>query len=346
MAQQKPTAFLFLDKRRIKKNGKYPVKLIVDFKEEKKSFSVPFDFTETDWKKIFSPRLKDEKLKEAKEKLSILTGSKFNTTLRKMEDAGIPFSFEIFGELYFNKATGQRGKTDVYSVFESKIKELISQDRIGTAQSYQTALNAFKTFRKRLQFTAVTPRFLRDLEKYLLNEKKLSVTSVGIYMRAMRVIINRAIHNPVNPINIEYPFSQHSSDGKYKVPIGNNLKKALSFDDIEKLKAYKANTDSEQRALDFWLFSYYCNGINMSDICRLKFANIIHSQIVFTRSKTTETRNKSKAIQAFFHPEMKRIIDKWGNAKQNDDNYIFPILEKNISAQREHQLIKQNDYPY
>ena len=312
MAQQKPTAFLFLDKRRLKKNGKYPVKLIVDFREEKKIYRLPYDFTEGDWTKIHSPRLKNEELKIAKEKLSILTGDKFNSVLRKMEEQGIAFTFKKFGELYFNKITKSKESRDVYSVFDTYLDELVSQGRIGTADSYRTSLHALQGYRKRLKFEMITPKFLQDFESHLLQKKKISETTVGIYMRSLRVIINYAIHNPDIAVRMEYPFSQHPLDRKYKIPTGANIKKALSFEDIERLKAYKGETDSEQRALDFWLFSYYCNGINMSDLCKLRFENILGDQIVFRRSKTARARKNPKVIQAYLHPEMKKIIEKWG----------------------------------
>ncbi len=155
------------------------------------------------------------------------------------------------------------------------------------------------------------------------------------------MIVNHAIHNPDSPVRMEYPFSQHSLDGKYKIPTGANIKKALSFDDIERLKTYRSETESEQRALDFWLFSYYYNGINMSDLCKLRFRNIVGDQIVFTRSKTARARKNPKIIQAYLHPEMRKIIEKWGTPNRLQDNYIFPILEYNSNPEREHQIVKQ-----
>lgn len=53
------------------------------------------------------------------------------------------------------------------------------------------------------------------------------------------------------------------------------LKKALSIDDIFKIYYYECKTGiaGEQKAKDFWLFSYFANGMNPKDIAFLQWKN-------------------------------------------------------------------------
>jgi integrase len=74
------------------------------------------------------------------------------------------------------------------------------------------------------------------------------------------------------------------------------------------------------------VFSYLCNGINVNDLLKLKFSNIDNDEIHFYRSKTLHTSKEKKEIDALLTPEMKQIIERWGNPDKSPNNYIFPFL--------------------
>lgn len=48
----------------------------------------------------------------------------------------------------------------------------------------------------------------------------------------------------------------------------------------------------EGRARDLWLFTFLCNGINMEDIAKLRYKNILLSTIVFIRSKSERSKKR------------------------------------------------------
>lgn len=85
-------------------------------------------------------------------------------------------------------------------------------------------------------------------------------------------------------------------------------------------------------ARDFWLFSYFGNGMNVKDIVLLKNKNIQGDYLVFERAKTERTlRTDKKPITVFITEDMKAIIDRWANKDKSQNNYLFPILELGIS---------------
>jgi len=329
MAITKPTANILLDTRRVLKSGKYPAKLTVYYLGVKKRYKLPIELSEGDWVKIKSKRLRDEALKVLKTKLDFYTGEKFENCLKKIDD---PFSFEKFEEAYFEKHTLINKSVDVYTAFQTYIDKLEKSDKVGNAEIYTTAKKSLQVFKSKLSFEEITPEFLLAYEKQML-ANNLSMAYIALNLRSLRAIFNKAIE--VGYVKQEiYPFK------KYKIKKGDNKKKALSIEQLKLLKYHKAETEAQQKALDFWMFSFNCYGINMIDICRLQFKNIVDNRIVFTRKKTDHSTTSSKTIRLAITPEIQQIINNYCNSNQQSESYIFNILPHGIDAKRERKIVQ------
>lgn len=336
MGITKPTANLYFDTRR-KLNGtdKYPVKLTIYFLGIKKRYKLPHELTKVEWEKINSKNLRDTDLKDIKTKLSFFTGKKFEDSLKLIVE---PFTFDKFEDVYFEKNQLITKNTDVYSAYQNIIDKMNLAGKVGNAQIYATAKKTFENFRKKLSFKDITVEYLQDYEKQMLISGK-KMAYIAMNLRTLRSVYNQAIGQNV-VMQESYPFSVKMNDMKYKIKKGRNIKKALTNEQLKKLKYHNAKTPAQQKALDFWLFSFYANGINMKDICLLKFKNIVGSKIVFTRAKTIHSTISSKTIQVALIPEIEIIINKYGNAIKLPDNYIFNILPQGISPQRERDMVQ------
>ncbi len=242
------------------------------------------------------------------------------------------FSFENFEKLFF-KNTGF--SNSVNAVFSQVINDLKDIDRVKTAVSYQNAIVSLIKYNKGkdFKFGEVTPVFLKKYEKWMLDQKR-SKTTIGMYMRALRVICNTALEN--NLIDKEaYPFGKK----KYNIPTGKNIKKALNLVDIGKIWDYQTLDKSKAKARDFFLFSYLSNGMNIKDILHLKHANIQDDFIYFERSKTAGTNKKQKTIQVAIKDKAREIMRKYGTVSLDKDNYIFPVLNKNMDAEARYKAV-------
>ena len=80
----KATVVLFLDKRRKKKDDRFPLKLTVYSSGDKKRYDLRIDFTESEWDKINGEKLRDEELKIKRMKLQSLI-TRANEIIDKME---------------------------------------------------------------------------------------------------------------------------------------------------------------------------------------------------------------------------------------------------------------------
>jgi integrase len=315
------------DTRRKRKDGTYPVKLRITYNREQKYYPTPFNLTIEQFTKVVAERPRNE-FKELKMKLNALEGK----------------ASEIIKELPFftwnhfeKKLLKNRGNSSNISIaFEEYISQLLGEKRIGTAESYKCAKTSIHKFKPNLIFADVTPELLRSYENWMHTNKK-SVTTTGIYLRSLRTIFNIAISEGIVSKEL-YPFGKR----RFEIPTGKNIKKALTIKDISSLYHYSPIAGSSQEmAKDLWMFIYFCNGINVKDLCLLKYKDIDGDILVFERAKTIRTKRRVEAIRVPLVEPAMEIIKKWGNKKVSTDTYIFPILKEDLSSERERQLIKQ-----
>jgi integrase len=322
MDKYKPTINLFLDKRIAKISGRFPIKLTVYCNLVKRRYSTEIDLSVDEWERVKSDRLKDERLREIKIGLTAIQAkaNKIITDLR-------PFSFSQFEDAFFENST-VLGSLDLQSLFDAYIKNLEKHGSIGTAISYQTCINSLQNFRKKLSLHDITHRFLQEYETYMYQRSK-SPSTVSIYLRHLRTIYNDAISKNLI-VRESYPFGKN----KYIMPVSRNIKKALSGEEIKKILSFVPAEKDQEQAIDFWILSYLCNGMNFCDIAHLKPANITPDFIYYLRSKTRNTRKASQtSISVPLHPRAKLIIDKW-RCEDRNAAYTFPILSGDLSPRQ------------
>jgi len=324
----KPTATVFLDTRRAKQSGKYPVKLQVYFNGKSMAYATGIDATNEEWNRSKGDRIKDERIKELRlKKLAIVQAAE--SILQEMD----AFSFPEFERLMFK----QKDEAPAVATltlkqwFDKYIKQLEQEGREGTRASYQTTLNSILEFNKdeSIRLQDITTQFLIDYEKWMAAAGK-SPSTQGIYLRQLRAVINQAINANVMSRD-QYPFKG------FTVPAARNVKKALTDSDLKKLLAYTPTDNAIAKALDFWKLSYLCNGMNMTDILNLKHTDISGTQLQFFRQKTKRTKKKDlRPIKVYLSPEAIEIINKYRSPNPGSV-FLFPLLEGTDSPKTKKQ---------
>ncbi len=224
----------------------------------------------------------------------------------------------------------------VEDAFNSYIEQLTKEGRASTAESYTNAKASLLSFRPTLGLMDISAMLLKEYESWMLHRNR-SRTTVGIYLRSLRTLVNIAIEQGCMRAE-QYPFGRR----KYQIPRGFNFKRALSEEEIESLYYYKAPAFSpEDKARDLWFFSYLANGMNFKDICRLRYSNVLSDTIVFQRSKTAQSRSGGPLVIVILTEDLTRIISKWAKPKEAVEGFIFPVLTANDGPLKERQLTKQ-----
>ncbi len=302
-----------LDQRRELKEGTFPVKIRVTFKRERKYYSTGKNLSIEEWKKLPESR--------SNKQISVRTDIQFS--FDKVKNAVIELEHDDnFSFTTLNTHLGQNSVDyTLGTAFQTKIDSLLSESRIGSYNYYNDSLKAIEDFAgKKIPLERVTIDWLKKFEKHLLATGR-NYTTVGMRCRAIRSIMNDALASGVIKEK-QYPFGR----GKYEIPTGQGRKLALTLQQIKKLVTYKDGSEATEHYRDLWFFSYLCNGINFADLITLKYANIHNDEIYFIRSKTINASRVKKEINAIITPEMKMIMDKWGNKDKSPDSYIFGFL--------------------
>jgi integrase len=321
------TIVAILDTRRRKEDQICPVRIMVTHDRKQVYYTPGTYLTQDEWKVI----LKGTKRGDLIEKYNFIKHA-FDEIEDIVKDLikTVGFSFEAL-----NKRLSRGRKNSLADGFNAKIEKLRSDGKLGTAEWYYYSLISIKTFTNRdLKYADITEKWLREYEKWLLDHNK-SYTTISMYMRALQAIVKEAQNEGII-IESQYPFGT----SKYKIPKGKGRKTALTLLEIGKIIDYKPESKVVQRCRDLWVFSYFCNGININDLLKLKFSNLSDGEIHFYRSKTIDTTSEKREIVAPLLPELIEIIDRWGNKEQKPENYVFPFLEHGMSKETERRTIK------
>jgi integrase/recombinase XerD len=334
----KPITVIILDTRRKKETGKYPVKLRVTFLRKQHYYPVGGDLTEDDFLLMQNPDTSDKKVdRKTKNQLNEYRVKCNAIQVRAIEiiDKINEFSFRVFENKFYQHRISSN---DLIGYYEEIIQRKKKNNQIGTAANYTNSLTSLKKFCPKLQFNDITVDFLKEYERWLLTNKK-SISTVGIYLRPLRAVLNEAIAEGLITKENSYPFGKR----KYQIPASRNIKKALSLDEIGKIFRYKAIEGTwKQRARDYFIFSYLGNGINMKDIALLKLKDIDGEYIRFSRAKTLYTnRTGSMPISIYLSTEMKEIIKRWKNSDSTPESLLFPIIGTALNPEKERETIKQ-----
>ena len=324
---------IILDKRIQKKDGTYAVKLRLTFNREQKYFPLGKHLTVENWEKVQEENPRNKELKRLKHLFAEIE----KKAIRLIDEMEI-FSFQTFEKKFNQKPTST---TDVLAAIDAKKEFLQSANRLNSADSYKCAHSSFTQYietlhRKKLKYSDITPEWLEQYEKWMI-ERGSSPTTIGIYLRNLRTIINQAIDEGRYQREF-YPFGKR----KYQIPNGKNTKKALTIEQIKLIVDYIPETEAEAKAKDLWLFSYLCNGVNVKDIARLQYKNVSKRHITFVRAKTERsTKTSRKEILIVRMPEIDTIIKKWGTKPVEPSTYIFGIISADDTPEKELAKIKQ-----
>lgn len=341
--QGKPTISIVLDERRALASGAFPVKLRITFR-------VVLSGKKSSWVRryyglgeaspaLFAAAIKVPRSSEQKDLAASI--SKARKKAEEILDAHQVMSPVLFDRLF----TGNSGST-VLSRFDAYIAELRKYGRVGTASSYNTAKRSFREFAGGdVSFQEITLDWLRRYDRWMKSHKmkkvvkgetvevvvSSSVSTVAIYLRCLRKIYNDAVADKLISADF-YPFGRR----QFVIQSAQAPKHALTEDQKNAVLSYQG---PNRKAADFWIFSYFCNGMAFADICRLRNRDIQEDTIFMERVKTASTTRMLKKIEIPMREEVKEIIRKYSVKSLDPDAFVFGVLQAGLSPQQQKNRI-------
>jgi len=193
--------------------------------------------------------------------------------------------------------------------FNTYFEDFIKTKKSSTRRIYETTMDILQKFSPGiLCFSDITPKFLRDLEAWLIG-KGSSINNMALHMRNIRAVFNTAIDDEVIDLGL-YPFR------KYKIKKEKTIKRNLTIDEIRRFKDIDLS-GVPGISRDVFMLSFYLIGINLKDLSYLTKKNIQDGRVEYKRAKT------GKYYSIRLEPEAKRLIKKLSGRK-----YLINIIER------------------
>lgn len=199
----------------------------------------------------------------------------------------------------------------VFNFTERLIAKLRQNGKVRTSETYASALNSFRNFRKGedIMLDCLTSTVMESYEAWLLN-RRVALNTVSFYTRILRAVYNRAVED--NIIENRTPF-RHVYTG-----VDKTVKRALPIAMLKKIKnldlSYSLHLDF---ARDMFLLSFYLRGMSFIDMAFLKKTDLKNGYVTYRRRKT------GQQLIIEWTREMQQLLDKY---PANKSRYLLPII--------------------
>ncbi len=156
------------------------------------------------------------------------------------------FALNDFERLMYGTTDRAMNVNYYYAKIDERLRKA---GRFGTADSYALSLKCLLRFHEKpnIDFKQITASYLEQFEKFCVEKENKSLTTVGIYLRALRVIFNEAIHEKTISPDL-YPFGKR----RYQIKAPKGIKKALTDEQMKTLFEGEPKTDEQAQAKAFW----------------------------------------------------------------------------------------------
>ena len=329
---------LYFDKRRAKKDGTFPLKLKLFHLEHAVYISLGRSFKANQWNE------KDNKVRASFPNSGMVNASirkalsNATTLIAENEDEILNLNIDDLKELISKKLFGDnpkslKGSTFFFKYTQEQIDRLRIANRIGTADSYKQTLTSFQKFlnHKDIPLSKINLKFILDYEAKCKGEG-MKVNSIGVYLRTLRAIVNRAINDGILNRN-NYPFNN------YSIKSEKTAKRAISKEDIQKIIDLELEPGSKLwDSLNYFIFMFHLRGMNFIDLAYLKFENLKEGRIEYRRIKT------GKLYSIKLTDKAQQIVDHYTKDRTySETDYLFPVLPTNLKSDLEKERSKFKD---
>jgi integrase/recombinase XerD len=332
--QIKPTVSFYHDTRVKLKNDLFPVKIRVTFqtgvgKYKQIYFKTGISLLPKHFKTAMSGT--PGELREIKKRLL----SKEGEVIKAIDD-----HHPVTGKTVIKQSFSY--SLSLEKLFDNLIAEYDRNEQIGTRDNYRDAKRSFIAYAGQgVTLDDIDKEWLEGYEKWAqkprkvsnnITKRSLSIVTIGMYMRCLRHVINTAIDKKIYSAD-KYPFGK---DG-YVIRGQETQKQVLNDSERKTIFSEEINLDAEKKALAYWMLSYYCHGMNFTDLAHLQPSHVLPDRIVYVRRKTMRTVKTIKPLIIPIRAEVREILKEYGKNKP----YCLGIIDDTMSAETKRKKIKQ-----
>ena len=229
--------------------------------------------------------------------------------IRKLDKEGLAYTVDdVIDE--FNRHVNEYS---LFNYMESHIIKLKHNGKIRTAETYVSALNSFKKFRKEedIMLDCLTSEIMEAYEAWH-QQRGVAPNTISFYTRILRAVYNRAVEDEI--IDNRNPF-RHVYTG-----VDKTIKRALPLSAIKKIRSLDLSMTPElDYARDMFMMSFMLRGMSFIDMAYLRKSDLSNGYITYRRRKT------GQQLIIAWTKEMQMVLDKY---PENTSDYLLPIIRR------------------
>ncbi len=228
--------------------------------------------------------------------------------VRNLDSKGLPYDVEVIIEK-FNHYTREYS---LFNFMKALIFKMKCNGKIRTSETYTSALNSFRKFRKNedIMLDAIDSDLMEAYEAWHKSRGNTANT-ISFYTRILRAVYNRAVENEI--IENRCPF-RHVYTG-----VDKTVKRALPLPVIRKIKNLDLSlSPTLDFARDIFILSFMLRGMSFIDMAFLKKTDFVNGYIIYRRRKT------GQQLIIEWTKEMQEVLDKY---PETTSEYFLPIIK-------------------
>lgn len=297
------TVSFYLDTRRMKKNGKFPIKLNV-FHKGQMLLSTEFEAYPEIWNGTeYSRKAQNWQAK--------------NVALRSLMNKVEKRLFELEDNGMLNRLDDKDLKNDLKRVISGEVDREcrsfidVIREFMGTKAKKSTILCYEGTARKLEEydngctFDSIDRKWLTDFNSYMVNSG-MRINACGVHLRNIRAVFNYAI---------DEGYTEHYPFRRFSIPKEETRKRSLTVEQLRMLRDYPCE-EWQVKYRDIFMLMFYMIGINAVDLLNAKKSDVVNGRLEYKRSKT------GRLYSVKIEPEAMLIINKYAG-----DKYLIDVME-------------------
>lgn len=227
--------------------------------------------------------------------------------VRKLDGNGLLYTVDdVIDE--FNRYAQEYS---LFNFMESIIIKLKQNGKVRTSETYTSALNSFKKFRKDedIMLDCLNSEIMEAYEAWH-QSRGVAPNTISFYTRILRAVYNRAVEEDI--VENKNPF-RHVYTG-----VDKTIKRALPLPIIKKIKALDLSlTPALDYARDMFMMSFMLRGMSFIDMAFLRKTDLQNGYVTYRRRKT------GQKLVIEWTNEMQLILDKY---PKNASDYLLPVI--------------------
>ena len=295
------TVSFYLDTRRIKKDGTFPIKLYVN---NRGCFFVSTEFSakKDEWsgteynKNCPNYKARNIAIRNLMNKVeSYILGMEGKVLSFPDENLKVSIKRLISGELDSKR-------------FVDYIEEFAqTKSNPNTKELYLLTARKLQEYDCNCTFETMDRAWLSNFERWM-QESGMKVNALAIHLRNIRAVFNYCLDEEYTTL---YPFR------RFSIKKEETRKRSLTVEQLRTLRDYQCE-DYQVRYRDMFMLMFYLIGINAADLFLAKKSDLVNGRLEYKRAKT------GKLYSVLVLPEAMDIIEKYKGA----GDYLLNVMDE------------------